>query len=59
VKQHHDVLSNYELCATGTTGTLVEESLCAITPADFMVASSLMSNAYRRQPPNFDPPVSA
>ena len=54
MKQHQDILSNYELCATGTTGTLVEECLCAITTADFMIASSLMSNAYGRQPPNFD-----
>jgi methylglyoxal synthase len=27
VKQHRDMLSNYDLCATGTTGTLVEEEL--------------------------------
>jgi methylglyoxal synthase len=27
VKRHRDILSNYELCATGTTGTLVEEEL--------------------------------
>ena len=27
VKQHRDMLSNYELCATGTTGTLVEDQL--------------------------------
>ena len=26
VKQHRDILSNYELCATGTTGTLVEKN---------------------------------
>jgi methylglyoxal synthase len=27
VKQHRDILSNYELCATGTTGTLMEREL--------------------------------
>jgi len=27
VKHHRDILSGYELCATGTTGALVEEQL--------------------------------
>ena len=27
VKQHRDILSNYALCATGTTGSLVEKEL--------------------------------
>ena len=115
VKQHRDILSNYELCATGTTGTLVEKELgrpvrkfesgplggdqqigariaegeidflsffwdplaphphdpdvkaplrivvvwnipfaCNHATADFIIASPLMYNEYRRQPPNFD-----
>jgi len=115
VQQHRDILSEYDLCATGTTGALLEKELslpirrfesgplggdqqigariaegeidfliffwdplaphphdpdvkallriavvwnipfaCNRISADFMIASPLMSKAYRAQRPNFD-----